>query len=143
MHDDVRPMPTPTSAPFWEALGRHELLLQRCRGCSAWIHYPRNRCPSCFGADLGWERADPQGVVHTFTVAVKPTAPMFADDLPQVIAVVELSNGVRLTTTLDVDDPASVSIGMAVTGRFDGDRPTLLRFGPADPTALRDDQDQR
>jgi uncharacterized OB-fold protein len=71
--------------------------------------------------------------VYTFTVAERPTAPMYADQVPQVIAVVELDVGARLTTTLVVDDPDTVQVGMAVQGVFDrmNDDVTLLRFAPA------------
>ncbi len=130
-----RPRPTPTSEPFWEGLGAGELRLQHCNACAAWIHYPRRRCPACFSTDLSWEVVHPGGTVHTFTVARRPTAPPFADEVPQVIAVVELDVGARLTTTLVDVDPDAVRIGMPVTGRFDrgDDGVTLLRFGPATP----------
>jgi hypothetical protein len=59
---------------------------------------------------------------------------MFSDEVPQVVAVVELDNGVRLTTTLVVDDPSSVATGTAVRGVFDrvAEGTTLLRFQPVD-----------
>ena len=130
------PLPprTPTSAPFWEALDRGELLLQRCGACGTWVHYPRVRCPSCLSDQLGWERVDPTGTVYAFSVSPRPTAPMFSDEVPQVVAVVELDNGVRLTTTLVVDDPSSVATGTAVRGVFDrvAEGTTLLRFQPVD-----------
>jgi uncharacterized OB-fold protein len=72
-------------------------------------------------------------VVHTFTVARQPTHPAFADELPQLLAVVELEEGVHLTTTLVDVDPAAVQVGMAVVPAFDhgDDGVTLLRFRPA------------
>jgi uncharacterized OB-fold protein len=126
------PVPTPTSAPFWEALRRGELHLQRCARCLAWVYYPRVRCPTCLSNDLQWQPVDPVGTVYSFTVATRPTAPMFQDEVPQVIAIVELAIGVRITTTLVVDDPAAVHVGLAVTGVFDpvADDITLLRFRP-------------
>ena len=63
------PAPTPTSAPYWEALRREELHLQRCARCAHWVHYPRVRCPNCFSADLGWHRADPIGTIWPPTSA--------------------------------------------------------------------------
>ena len=73
-------------------------------------------------------------MIHAFTVARRPTAPMFADAVPQVIAIVELPIGVRLTTTVVVDDPGGLSIGLPVVGVFDrvDGGTTLLRFRPAD-----------
>lgn len=130
------PYPTPTAQPFWDALARDELVLQRCRACDAWVHYPRRRCPRCLADDLGWEAVEARGTLFTFTVTHRPTAPVFADEMPQVLAVVELDHGVRLTTTIVTDDPGALHVGMPVVGVFDhaDDRPTLLRFRPASGT---------
>lgn len=127
------PYPTPTAQPFWDALARDELLLQHCRACGAWVHYPRRRCSTCMGEDLAWERVEPAGTIHAVTVTHRPTAVVFADEMPQVLAVVELPNGVRLSTTIVTDDPAALHVGTPVVGVFDhaDDRPTLLRFRPA------------
>jgi hypothetical protein len=127
------PYPTPATQPFWDALDRDELQLQRCRDCTAWVHYPRRRCPSCLSDDLGWEAVEPRGTLHTFTVTHRPTAPVFAEEMPQVLAVVELDNGVRMTTTIRTADPATLRVGAPVVGEFDhaDGRPTLLRFRTA------------
>jgi len=129
------PYPTPAAVPYWDALGRDELVLQRCRACSSWVHYPRRRCTTCLSDDLAWESVAPEGTIFTFTVTHRPTAPVFADEMPQVLAVVELANGVRMTSTIVVDDPADLGalhVGTPVVGVFDhaSDRPTLLRFRP-------------
>jgi uncharacterized protein len=123
-----RPVPTATSAPFWEALARDELRLQHCSACGAWVYYPRSRCPVCLSDQLRWEQVAPSGTVYAFTVSRRATAPMFAGEVPQVIAVVELDIGVRMTTTLPAD--ADVALGRRVVGVFDhrADGATLLRF---------------
>ena len=127
-----QPSPTPTSQPYWDGLARGEVRVQRCDVCGHWAHYPRHRCPVCLSDRLTWHPVEPEGTVYTFTVARRPTAPPFADDVPQVIAVVELDVGVRMTTTLVDVDADDVRVGMRVTAVFDGgpERPTLLRFRP-------------
>ena len=131
--DKPRPRPNETSAPFWDGLRAGELRLQRCDECGAWVHYPRNRCPRCLSASLSWAVVEAVGTVYTFTVAPEPTAPMFADEVQQLLAVVELPNGVRLTTTLFHIAPDEVHVGLPVAGVFDhgDDGITLLRFAPA------------
>jgi uncharacterized protein len=64
----------------------------------------------------------------------RPTAPAFADETPQLIAVVELDEGPRLTTTLVNVAPDAVRIGMKLRPFFDdqaGQDITLLRYQPA------------
>jgi uncharacterized OB-fold protein len=55
------------------------------------------------------------------------------DEVPQIVTVVELDEGVRLSTTLVDVDPDAVRVGMAVTPAFDhgADGTTLLRYRPA------------
>lgn len=132
--DRPRPRPNPTSQRWWDGLRAERVDLQRCRDCGTWIHYPRLRCSSCLGSDLEWRTVAGTGVVHTFTVAPVPTLPSFADDLPQCIAIVQLDEGVRVTTTLVGVDPSAIRIGMPVLPVFDhgDDGITLLRFRPAD-----------
>lgn len=124
------PLPTETSAPFWEALRREEVRIQRCDRCQAWVFYPRSHCPRCLSPELTWTGISGRGTLHTFTVARQPTAPHFADQVPQVLAVVELDEGPRLTSTLVDADPAQVQVGSPVAPVFDhvDDEHTLLRY---------------
>jgi len=128
-----RPHPTPTSAPYWDGLAAGEVRVQRCDACGTWVHYPRHRCPSCLSDRLSWHTIDPDGGVYTFTVARRPTHPAFADEVPQIIAVIELQHGVRMTTTLVGVEPDAVRIGLPVKALFDPgeDGVTVLRFSPA------------
>jgi uncharacterized protein len=134
-----RPEPTPVSQHFWDALRDERVELQRCDDCGRWVYYPRSRCPACLSDRLTWAPVDGLGTVFTFTVAEQPTAPPFADEVPQLLAVVELAEGVRLSTTLVDVDPDAIHVGMPVAPVFDhaadhddGDGITLLRFRPRD-----------
>jgi uncharacterized OB-fold protein len=129
------PVPTPTSQPFWDALRANEVRLQQCLSCDAFIFYPRSNCPSCLSADLAWRSVSGAGTIYTFTIARRPTAPPFADEVPQLIAVVELDEGPHITTTLVSVEPAEIEIGMRVKPVFDaiaGTNVTLLRYAPAE-----------
>ncbi|HZP31105.1 MAG TPA: Zn-ribbon domain-containing OB-fold protein [Acidimicrobiia bacterium] len=127
-----RPERTPTSAPFWDALDAEQVRIQRCDACGAWVHYPRNRCPHCLSDRLAWHDVSGHGKVLTFTVARQPTARPFADEVPQLLAVIELDEGVRMTTTLVGVEPDEITVGMPVVPVFDHgtDGVTLLRFSP-------------
>ena len=129
-----RPVPTPVSQPFWDALRDERIVLQRCDDCDEWVYYPRSRCPRCLSDRLTWTAVDGRGTVYTFTVAEQPTAPPFAEDVPQFLAVVELTEGVRVSTTVVEVDRAALRVGLPVEPVFDhgDDGVTLLRFRPRD-----------
>jgi uncharacterized OB-fold protein len=131
--DKPLPTPTPTSAPFWEGLAHGTVKLQRCADCGAWVFYPRNRCPGCLSDSLTWHEVPGTGSLYTFTIARQPTAPHFSDEVPQRLAVVELDEGVRMTSTLVNVTDEQIEIGMRLRPYFDRvtDDVTLLRFQPA------------
>lgn len=60
---------------------------------------------------------------------------MFADEVPQRLAIVELQEGVRMTSTLvGIEDESNIVVGMALEPVFeptDGGEGILLRFRPA------------
>ncbi len=131
-----RPLPTPTpmTQPFWDALRLHRLVLQFSPSTRQWVYYPRSHALGTLADDLEWREATGTGTVYTFTIARRPTAPAWEGASPQVIAVVELDEGPRLTTELVGIDPEAVRIGMRVSAVFDdvpGHDVTLLRFAPA------------
>jgi uncharacterized protein len=127
-----RPLPTPVSQPFWDALREERVELQHCDDCGRWVYYPRSRCPACLSDRLTWTAVAGDGFVYTFTVAEQPTAPPFADEVPQLLAVVELTEGVRVSTTLVDVDRDALAVGLPVEPVFDhgDDGLTLLRFRP-------------
>lgn len=130
--DKPLPVPTPTARPFWDALNEDEIHLQQCDDCGTWVFYPRTHCNNCLSERLTWKRVSGQAVLYSFTKTHQPTAPHFADEVPQRIAIVELKEGVRLTSTLVNVSDDKVHIGMRLKPFFDhvGESTTLLRFEP-------------
>jgi uncharacterized OB-fold protein len=125
------PKPTETSRPFWDAAKQHRLQLQQCGGCKAFIYYPRDRCPKCLSDQLEWMPVSGKGKVYSYTTVRRASTRSFADK-PYVLAIVELDEGVKLTTNIEAA-PESIKIGMPVTVFFDDVTPehTLVKFKPA------------
>jgi uncharacterized protein len=128
------PLISDVARPWWDALASGMIALQRCDTCSRWIFYPRFFCPACGGRSLSWRSVEGGASLYTWSIAAVPVAPMFAHLDRPLLAIAELSVGVRVPTTLVDADPAMVRIGMALTPVFDRDsypNVTLLRFRPA------------
>lgn len=128
------PEPTPVSAPFWQGLTEHRILVQFSPSLDRYVFYPRTLAPGNLADDLEWREIDGAGSLYTFTVADRPTAPPWADALPQYPAVVEWDAGPRFSTELVDVARSDIRIGMRVTPVF-FDVPdrgvTLLRYRPA------------
>jgi uncharacterized protein len=133
MSEYVKPLPkpSPTSRPYWEAAKRHELQLQHCGACGAFIYYPRPRCPTCMSDNLTWERVSGRGKLYSYTIVRRASTRSFADG-PYVLAIVELDEGPRMTTNL-IAPQEQLKIGMPVAVYFDDVTPesTLVKFKPA------------
>lgn len=110
-----RPKPAPDAfeRPFFEAAARGELLYQRCAPCGHAQFYPRAVCTAC-GADPEWAQASGRGAVHTYTVVRQNGMPPFRDELPYVVAIVELPEGVRMMGNLTGCAVDEVAVGAPV-----------------------------
>lgn len=113
------PSPDPVTLPYWEACKRHELLIQKCSQCDAWQFYPRMMCSSCSATELNWEQASGAGTIVSWTVVRHPVSPAYADDVPYVIALIELDEGPVMMAKIVACEPDTVQAGMPVDVCFE------------------------
>ena len=127
MKEYKKPLPEiqPWSRAFWEGTRKHKLLVQECNDCGVKIFYPRKNCPECWSSNLGWCEASGKGHVFSHTTTMTGVEDKFADDLPYVLAIVDLEEGVRMMTNIVDCDPEEVSIGMEVEVVFDEVTPEI------------------
>ncbi len=113
------PVPTPETQPYWDGAREGRLMLPWCEDCGKAHFHPRAICPHCGGARLRWREASGQGRLHTYVINHKP-AKGFEDRVPYVIAVVELEEGPRLLTNIEMDNPTpdKLQIDMRVVVSF-------------------------
>jgi hypothetical protein len=114
----VVPGMTELTAPYWDAARAGRLVVQECRSCYQAWHPPLPRCPHCHSAGLGWRAVSGDGTVYTYTVVRHPTHFAFADEIPYVLAIVELAEGPRLVTALTGVAPDEVHAGQPVHAVF-------------------------
>ncbi|PKB78072.1 MAG: hypothetical protein BZY88_19980 [SAR202 cluster bacterium Io17-Chloro-G9] len=120
MPDWNKPLPTVAgeTKPFWDACRRGSLLIQKCDRCNEYQFYPRGICSNCWCEDIGWVTASGKGTVWTFTVTMQNGTPGFAEDVPYVLALVELEEGVKMFTNIVECEPGEVTIGLPVEVTF-------------------------
>lgn len=117
---------------FFDHLRQHELVFQRCAGCSRAVFPLRTVCPHCQSESLDLERAAGTGTVYSFTTQHRASHPFFAADAPYTLVLVDLDEGVRVFANLVDGTETDISIGCDVRAVFDDVEPelTLLRFRP-------------
>lgn len=97
----LRPQATADSAFFWEAAAAGRLDIQGCAACGALRYPPGPACPLCHCLEWKAVPASGKGRLYSYTVVRHPAMPGF--DGPAVAAIVELEEGVRMATNLDID----------------------------------------
>jgi acetyl-CoA acetyltransferase/uncharacterized OB-fold protein len=124
------PLPTPDTAPFYEAAKRGELRFQRCDDCGRFRHYPRPVCPHCLSRSFTWEKSTGRGTVYTWTVVRGPTLPAFEPQLPYNIVDVLMDEDVHFVSQIVDCAPESIRAGMAVEAVFvpADEEITLVKF---------------
>ncbi|APX97174.1 Zn-ribbon domain-containing OB-fold protein [Natronorubrum daqingense] len=115
---EPRPTPeiTPETKRYWSAAADETLLVRECGDCGLVHHYPRAYCPDCFSDDVNWREATGTGTVYSYSVT-RTMSGWPDDDLPLIVAYVELDDGPRMLTNLDCD-PEALDIGTRVEVRF-------------------------
>lgn len=107
------------SAAYWEAAKAGRLVIRRCNACGQKHFMPRYVCPECWSSDLTWVEASGNGTVHSFSVVRRASDPAFAPRVPYVIAMVTLSEGLRMITNIVGPDALGVRIGEPVRVCFE------------------------
>src|ERR1035438_2692526 len=122
----MRPLVSPDTEFFWAGTAAGELRLQRCEGCGALRHPPGPMCPQCGSAQDGSAQAGPAGPgyvvaagtgeVYSYVVHHHPPVP--GRQLPVVVALVQLPEGVRMVGELLGVSPDRVRVGLPVAVEF-------------------------
>ena len=132
-YDKPVPVVDPDSAPYWEGAKEKRLMIQKDRKSGKCFLYSRRLVPGVDDSQVEWVQASGRGTIYSFTVAHAPAGPAFKEDLPYVIASIELDEGARILTNIVTDQPDSLRIGQPVEVLFDkvSDELTIPKFRPA------------
>jgi uncharacterized OB-fold protein len=120
-------------APFWAAAEEGHLAFQVCDQCG-YVRWPAaGVCPDCLSRDARWEIAENVGTIWSFVVYHHVYAAALKAQVPYNVAMIELSNGVRLVSRIVGLPTSELRLGLRVEARFEpvGDRPRAPVFVPA------------
>lgn len=132
----MRPVISPDTAFFWAGTAIGELRIQSCGDCGALRHPPGPMCMECGSPNPKYIVAAGTGEVFSYVVHHHPPVP--GKRLPIVIAIVQLTEGVRVLAEVVGVEPGQVEIGMPVQVAFikvDDDL-TLPAWRPAESVEL-------
>lgn len=133
-----KPLPVENSETkrFWDACRQGKLTMQRCTQCNHHRFPPTFYCPKCNSPEHEW--IDSKGLGNVFSwIVVRHPVPrdVYAADVPYVVALINLDEGVRIASNIVGIDPEKVTAGMRVRVIFREVTPeiTLPLFEPVPP----------
>ncbi len=112
----VRPMIGRDSRFFWEGTALGELRIQQCNACGVLRFPPGPACPSCGALDRGHVVATGTGTVFSYVVHRHPPVP--GKELPIVLALIDLDEGVRMVGEVVDVEAEEIEIGMRLRVDF-------------------------
>ncbi len=112
----LRPQQNRDTAYFWEGTQAGELRIQTCNVCGALRHPPGPACPECGAMDRGHVVASGRGTVFSYVVHRHPPVP--GRELPILLVLVDLEEGIRIVGELVDTDAEKIEVGMPVVVGF-------------------------
>jgi uncharacterized OB-fold protein len=134
-----KPIPVASieSAPYWAGLRDHRLLMPRCDACEQFWFPPSLLCPHCGSDRNTWHEVSGRGRVFSYVVFHRVYHSGFAEDVPYVVALIELDEGPRMISNVIGISPDKITCDLRVKVAFEdivGER-TLPKFVVANRTA--------
>lgn len=124
------------SKDYWKGCLQKKLLIDRCRKCGFYVHFPRSMCPACWSEDVVPTEVSGAGTLYSvvFFHQGRGTSGVFAEPVP--IGVVELAEQVGLRMTAPIvharKDEISIGMPLVVTWTdFEGAPVPAFRPAPA------------
>ena len=108
------PQPDLDTQPFWDGCQEGTFLVPRCRGCGATRWPPGPMCPECQSSETEWIESSGRGTVYSWVVATHPVHEVLVDQVPYVVGLIELEEGVRVVGNVEGYPPDEVEAGMTV-----------------------------
>jgi uncharacterized OB-fold protein len=123
------PVPDQASRGFYEGALAGRLMLLRCAKCGTYmsptagagtpVESLRRRCVRCLSNALAWAPSTGRGTLYSFAIMHVVYDPSFAGDVPYNLALVELEEGVRITSQVVGCPNDELEIGMPLRVTFE------------------------
>lgn len=113
------PEPNEHNLPFFEGACLGELRIQSCSDCCGWMYPAKKRCQHCGSEALTWLAVPGNGILYSHARLQRVHHPRHEGRLPLILALIDLEQGVRISSNLVNCHPSDARVGMAVQVLFE------------------------
>jgi uncharacterized OB-fold protein len=104
---------------YWQYCQQHELRMQQCNNCG-YIRFPPGiLCPRCHSMDMDWVKLSGRGKIYSFVVYRMSYHPSYANEIPYVVAVIQLAEGPRMESNITSTKVEDLKVDMPIEVYFD------------------------
>jgi len=89
------------SAPFWDGLREHRIVLQKCGGCERVRFPPMPGCPHCGAVERSEVDVDGRGTLYSWVRVHRALTMDMSGDVPYNVGVISLDAGARVIARFD------------------------------------------
>ena len=114
LHGLPRPRPDHDTEPFWAGCREGRFLVPVCDACGRGRWPPGPRCPYCRATATTWTPSDGHGRVYSWVVVTHPVDEVLVDQVPYVVGLIDLPEGVRVVGNVVGGAPGDLSAGEPV-----------------------------
>jgi uncharacterized protein len=110
---------------YWEGMKEGKLQLQCCTDCKTFRFPDSGCCPNCLSDQSSWQQVSGKGRLWSWIIMHQKYYAAFGDELPYLVAFIELDEGPFMMSTLvgdtnDIacDDRVEAEFHEVAPGRF-------------------------
>ena len=135
MTDYKKPLPVVNddNRQYWEYCKKHELRMQKCLGCGH-VRFPSSIiCPACHALEAEWTILRGKGIVYSYVIYRTAYHPAFQDQIPYVVAIIQLDEGPRMESNIIGCKIEEVKINIPVEVCFEdvAEKVSVPKFKPS------------
>lgn len=126
------PIPNIDNQEYWDAVQRHELVIQRCKDCGAYTHPPAPTCTNCASTNREWAKMSGRGEIFTYVTTVQAVFAAIQGRVPWTVVDVQLEEGPHIISNMMDCAPEDIKIGLPVEVVFEdvAEGVSLYKFRP-------------
>ncbi|MFW9830522.1 MAG: Zn-ribbon domain-containing OB-fold protein [Candidatus Thorarchaeota archaeon] len=106
---------------YFRLINEKKLCAAHCGSCNELLLPPRLYCPKCNTKTTDWKTLSGEGRLRSFTV-IHIAGTSYADDVPYIVAIIELKEGPSVCARLvgvDPMKPEDIHVGDTVVADFE------------------------
>tara|TARA_B100000686_G_scaffold136347_1_gene143612 strand:- start:17360 stop:17767 length:408 start_codon:yes stop_codon:yes gene_type:complete len=113
-YEKPKPIIDNDSKVYWESAKNNKLIIQYSKKNNEYYLYSKQLISNIDSDDIEWIEVSGKGTIYSFTEVYVPAGPAFKEEVPYIVASIELEEGARIISNIINVHNKEISIGKKV-----------------------------